>query len=347
MATIKDVAKKAGVSIGVVSKAFNNYPDISEKTKKRVFEVAKELDYSPNLVAKNLSSKKQKTIALIASGYFDSGIKDNNNSYQVFKGVYAAVEQNQYELAIYLIDSMKQKEKTYAQFCKERNIGGVVLVGIRMDDPYFKELLDSKIPCVVLDAKPENDSEIIGVVSTDNIAASKEMTEYLLKRHHHDLVIVAGKKETWVNTERLAGVKLALEDSGIELADEQILNANFSESEAYEQTKELLKTKRPSAILCFSDLMALGAMNAVKESGLSIPDDVSITGFDGILVTEYTHPTITTIQQNFFEMGRQAALLLQKLIEGKATKKNVFVDYQLIERDSVMNRKQLFPKACK
>ncbi|XJZ27252.1 LacI family DNA-binding transcriptional regulator [Bacillota bacterium Lsc_1132] len=338
MATIKDVAKKAGVSIGVVSKAFNNYPDISEKTKKRVFEVAKELDYSPNLVAKNLSSKKQKTIALIASGYFDSGIKDNNNSFQVFKGVYAAVEQNQYELAIYLIDSMKQKEKSYTQFCKERNIGGVVLVGIRMDDPYFKELIDTKIPCVILDAKTENDSGMIGVVSTDNIAASKEIAEYLLNRNHQDIVIVAGKKETWVNTERLAGVKLAMKEYGLELMDEQILHADFSESKAYEQAKELLKTKKPTAFLCFSDLMAIGVMNAVKEAGLAIPEDVSVTGFDGILLTEYTQPTITTIQQNFFEMGNQAALLLQNLMEGEACEKNVFVEHQLIERDSVKTR---------
>ena len=169
------MAKEAGVSISMVSKAFNNYPDVSEKTKRRVLEVAKELNYSPNLVAKNLSSKKQNTIGLIISGFFDSGVKDNNNSFQLFKGVYTAVEQNQFELAIYMIDSKKQKQKSYAKFCNERNIGGAVLVGIRMDDPYFLELLDTNIPCVILDVVTEEDNKFIGTVSTNNIAASKEI----------------------------------------------------------------------------------------------------------------------------------------------------------------------------
>ncbi|MDP4086722.1 MAG: LacI family DNA-binding transcriptional regulator [Bacillota bacterium] len=335
MITIKDVAKKAGVSTGVVSKAFNNYPDISEKTKMRIFEVAKELNYTPNLVAKNLSSKKQMTIGMITSGFFDSSIKDNNNSFQLFKGVYTAVEKNQYELAIYLIDSQKQKQKSYAQFCKERNIGGAVLIGIRMDDPYLKELVDTKIPCVILDIKIGNESDFIGGVSTNNVAASKDMAEYLLDRDHRDIVVVAGKRETWVNQERLTGVRLAMQEIGLELLEENILHANFSENEAYRLTKKLIKTRVPTAFLCFSDLMALGVMRAVKEASLDIPKDVSITGFDGILITEFTQPPLTTIQQDFFEIGNQAALLLQNLMEGTNCERNISVDYRLIERGSV------------
>ncbi|KLT16593.1 LacI family DNA-binding transcriptional regulator [Neobacillus vireti] len=335
MATIKDVAKEAGVSIGVVSKAFNNYPDISEKTKQRIFEVAKELNYSPNLVARNLSSKKQNTIGMITSGFFDSGVKDNNNSFQLFKGVYTAVEQNQYELAIYLIDSLKQKQKSYAQFCKERNIGGAVLAGIRIDDPYFKELIDTKIPCVILDVKTGNESEFIGSVSINNRAASKDIARYLLNRNHREIVVVTGKKETWVNVERTAGVKEAMDEYGLELKDENILPASFSENEAYLLTKELLETRKPTAFLCFSDLMALGVMKAVKEAGLRIPEDVSVTGFDGILISEFSQPGLTTIEQNFFEMGKQAALLLQQLMEGTSSERNIYVDYQLVERNSV------------
>lgn len=123
MTTIKDVAKRAGVSIGVVSKAFNNYPDVSEKTKKRIFEIAKELNYTPNVIAKNLSSKKQMTIGLISSGVFNDNEKDNN-AFDIFKGVYSAVSASPFELSIYLIDSQEQKQKSYVQYCRERNIGG-------------------------------------------------------------------------------------------------------------------------------------------------------------------------------------------------------------------------------
>lgn len=336
MATIKDVAKEAGVSIGVVSKAFNDYPDVSKKTRERIFAIAKQLNYSPNIVAKNLSSKKQMTIGMITSGFFNSDTKDNNNSFQLFKGVYTAVEQNRYELAIYLIDSVKQKEKSYAKFCRERNIGGAVLAGIRIDDPYFKELIETNIPCVILDVKTDQESDFIGSVSTDNVKAAKEIAKYLLQRNHRRIFVIAGKKKTWVNTERLIGVKEALREYDLELKDECILHADFSEEEAYKQVKEILKKKqRPTAFLCFSDLMAIGVMRAIKEAGLNIPEDISVTGFDGILISEYTHPQLTTIEQNFFEMGKQAALLLQQLMADEPCAKNIYVDYKLQERQSV------------
>lgn len=335
MATIKDVAKKAGVSVSMVSKAFNDYPDISEKTKKLILEVAKELDYSPNLVAKNLSSKKQNTIGLITSGFFESGIKDNTNSFQLFKGVYAAVEESQHELAVYMIDSQKQKQKSYTAFCKERNIGGAVLSGIRIDDPFFIELVDSNIPCVILDVRTEKQNEKIGSVSIDNAKASQELAHYLLDRNHKEIVVVAGKAEAWVNAERLAGVKDAFNEHGLDLKNENVLHADFSEDKAYHMTNELLKKKIPTAFLCFSDLMALGVMKAVKEQGLRIPEDVSVTGFDGILVSEFTQPPLTTIQQDFYEMGKQAALLLQKLMNDETRGENMTVDYQFIERNSV------------
>ncbi|OCA88105.1 transcriptional regulator [Bacillus sp. FJAT-27225] len=335
MATIKDVAKEAGVSISIVSKAFNNYPDVSEKTKKRILEVAKKLNYSPNIVAKNLSSKKAYTIGLITSGFIDSGVKDSNNSFQLFKGVYTAVEQNEYELAIYMIDSQKQKKKSYAAFCRERNIGGAILVGVRTDDPFFLELIGSHFPCVLVDVKIAMDSEYIGSVSTDNMAATKEMALHLLRQNHKDIVVVAGKAEAWVNSERLAGVREAMKEFGMALREEDIIHADFTEEKAYELTVDFLKNRKPSAFLCFSDLMALGVIKAVKEAGLRIPEDVSITGFDGLLISEFTQPALTTIEQDFFEMGRQAALMLQRIINGNAEETSIQVDYKFIARDSV------------
>ena len=179
MTTIKDVAKKAGVSISVVSKAFNNYIDVSEKTRQRIFDIAKELNYTPNVVAKNLSSKKQMTIGLISSGVLNNNEKDNN-AFDIFKGVYTAVEESQFELSIYLIDSLRQKQKSYAQYCRERNIGGAILQGIRTDDPYYKELIDTNIPCVIVDIMTEMNNGLIGSVSIDNAKASKEIAVYLI-----------------------------------------------------------------------------------------------------------------------------------------------------------------------
>lgn len=334
MTTIKDVAKEAGVSVSIVSKAFNNYTDVNEKTRQRILEIANQMGYTPNIVAKNLSSKKQMTIGLISSGVLNNSEKDNN-AFNIFKGVYTAVSSSQFELSIYLIDSLRQKKKSYAQYCRERNIGGALLQGIRIDDPYYMELIDTNIPCVVLDIIPETNNGLVGSVSIDNVKASTEIALYLIERNHRDIVVVAGRKKTYVNSERIKGVQEAFKLNGLELDFEEIMYADFSEHEAYELAKEYLKTKRPTAFLCFSDLMAFGVMKAVGEAGLKIPEDISITGFDNLVFSSYTNPQLTTIGQDFFEIGKVAAQLLQDLMESKLDLKHVNVEHQLIERGSV------------
>lgn len=334
MTTIRDVAKKAGVSISVVSKAFNNYADVNEETKQRIFDIAKELNYSPNIVAKNLSSKRQMTIGLITSGVLNQNEKDHN-AFDIFKGVYTAVEENEYELSIFLLDSMKQKQKSYVQFCRERNIGGAILQGIRTDDPYFQELVDTNVPCVVFDILPEKDNELLGSVSINSVGASKEIALHLLERNHRDIVIMAGTKETYVNSERLKGVQQAFQDYKLEVDPGKVLYAQFSEKEAYQLAKVYLTTHQPTAFLCFSDLMAFGVMRAVKESGLRVPEDISVTGFDDLVLSGYIEPKLTTIRQDFTEMGRTAAQILQNLMENKQCAKHVNVAYEFIERNSV------------
>ncbi|QFF99149.1 LacI family transcriptional regulator [Psychrobacillus glaciei] len=334
MATIKDVAKEAGVSISIVSKAFNNYVDVNEKTRQRIFDIANELNYTPNIVAKNLSSKKQMTVGLISSGVLNNNEKDNN-AFDIFKGVYTAVSESQFELSIYLIDSLRQKQKSYAQYCRERNIGGAILQGIRIDDPYYKELIDTNIPCVVLDIMTETENGLIGSVSINNSDASREIAEYLLERNHRDIVIIAGTIETYVNTERMKGVQDAFKANNLELDDKHVLYAQFSEQEAYVLAKEYLQRKQPTAFLCFSDLMAFGVMKAVKEAGLRIPEDISVTGFDDLLLSSFTQPQLTTIGQNFFEIGKLSALLLLDLIENRMDEKHVYAQHLLMERESV------------
>lgn len=334
LATIRDVAKKAGVSISVVSKTFNNYSDVSDETRQRIVKVAKELGYSPNIVAKNLSSKKQLTVGLISSGVLNNNEKDNN-AFDIFKGVYKAVSDSQYELSIYLIDSLSQKQQSYLQYCRERNIGGAILQGIRTDDPYYKELIDTNIPCVVLDIMTETENGLIGSVSIDNAQAGRDIAYHLLENGHRDVVVAAGTRETHVNTERLKGVRQAYREFGLTLEENSIIYADFSEPEAFRLAKELLRSMRPTAFLCFSDLMAFGVMKAVEEAGLSIPDEISVTGFDDLVFSGYTQPGLTTIRQDFIEIGIKSAKLLQELKEGKQEQQHLYVGHQLVERKSV------------
>lgn len=334
MGTIKDVAKKANVSVSVVSKSFNNYKDVKEETRQRIFAVARELNYSPNINAKNLSSKKQMTLGLISSGVLNDNEKDNN-AFDIFKGVYQEVSESRFELSIYLIDSKKQKQQSYIQYCRERNIGGAILQGIRTDDQYYKELIDTSLPCVVLDIMNETENSMIGSVSIDNAKAGKEITSYLLDKNHRNIVVMAGTPETYVNKERMKGVQEALASKKMNLDDVWVLNADFSEDRAYELARSQLQVKQPTAFLCFSDLMAIGVMKAIKEAGLKIPEDVSITGFDDLVFSNYTQPALTTIRQDFVEIGRSAAQLLQEIKEQKTDRQHIWIQHQLMERESV------------
>lgn len=340
VATIKDVAKKAGVSVSVVSKSFNNYADVKEETRQRIFTIAKELNYTPNIVAKNLSSKKQMTLGLISSGVLNNNKKDNN-AFDIFKGVYREVSESQFELSIYLIDSQKQKQQSYVQYCRERNIGGAILQGIRTDDQYYKELIDTSLPCVVLDIMTESENGLIGSVSIDNFKAGKEIAEFLLKKNHRKIAIMSGTRETYVNKERMRGLEEAFNSYDLDLRDLDVMDADFSEEKAYALSKAYLQTTIPTAFLCLSDLMAYGVIKAVKEVGLRIPEDVSITGFDDLIFSEFTQPPLTTIRQDFVEIGRTAASLLVAIRNNKSERHHIQLEHQLVERQSVQTLAKL------
>lgn len=337
MTTIKEVAKAAGVSVAMVSKALNNYPDVSEKTREKVRQTAEKLNYSPNVVARNLSSKDQKNIAMITSGFLRSESLDNSNSFDLLKGVYQATEEDHYELAMYFTETEKQQEKDYAKFCRERNIRGVVLSGIRLDDPYFKALLETNIPCVLIDVKVPTENKLIGGVSIDNVQAAYDMAQYVIARGHTRLAVLSGEMEADVNGQRLKGIMRAAEAKGIDLGG-KIINGEFKEQTAYDSVRAFLEqhqTNLPSALICFSDIMALGALRAIEEVGLQVPEDISLTGFDGLKITDYTHPTITTVKQPFQQMGYEAARLVQRIMGGKEGERQITVPHEMIWNSSV------------
>lgn len=337
VATIKDVAKVAGVSVAVVSKALNNYPDVSDKTREKVKQVAEEMNYSPNIVARNLSSKNQKTIAIITSGFLRSESLDNSNSFDLLKGVYQATEEDNYELAMYFTETEKQQVKDYAKFCRERNIRGVVLSGIRLDDPYFKALLETNIPCVLIDVKVPMENKLVGSVSIDNVEATYEMAHHVISKGHTNIAVLTGEGEADVNGQRLKGINRAAEKNQISFKN-KFINGDFKENSAYNNVKEYLNNHRndlPTAIISFSDIMALGALKAINEHGLSVPEDISLTGFDGLKIIEYTNPPITTVKQPFLEMGYEAAKLVQRIMEGKEGENEVRVPHEIVWNDSV------------
>lgn len=334
--TIKDVAKSAGVSIGTVSRVFNGYTDIGEDTKKKVLRIADELEYSPNLSARSLSSKKKRNIALLLNN-LDLNNKANL-SMDVLLGVYKYTEESEFEFFLIPITTSQQKEKSLQKFLNERDISGAVIQGLKTDDPYIKEIGKSSIPIVLVDIELEGN--LVGSVSVDNIKATYEAVEYLISLGHENIAMMNGRKEANVTVKRETGYLRAMEANNLEIRQELIQYANFDEEIAHIMALDMLRSYPDlTAFFCASDIMAIGVMKAIKETGKKIPDDISVFGFDDITLAQYLSPPLSTVTQNMTVIGYEAAKLLSRFMaQEDVISPHVFVPHSLSVRGSTKNK---------
>ncbi len=332
MTTIKDVAKKSGFSITTVSRALNGFDDVSEETKKKIEKVAKELNYYPNAMARSLAKKGSNTFGYILCG-LERGTK-HVIIQEFLCAIYDFAKEVDYDVLIMTVDSKKPGSKSYLQFVREHNLSGIIVSGITTDEKYYKELLNSKVPCVLIDNIA--DSIRVGSVTTDNYQASRDVVSYLYKMGHRNIAILNGKEKTSVSTVRYSGFVDRMRELNLNLSLEYVINGEFSEEKAYNEVKKFLPSHpEVTAIYCVSDLMALGAMRAAKDLGIDVPDKLSIVGFDNIPIAEYTSPALTTVEQDFYQMGYEAAKMLHGIILNKDIPHSKKIPYKFIERSSV------------
>lgn len=315
MATIKDIAKEAGVSVTTVSRALNGYSDVNDKTRKRIEDTAKKLDYSPNSLARSLVMNKSQTIGLLVSELNRSGAKDMF-TYEVMCGINDSAADVGYDLVLFSTNTVKQKQKSYTQLCRERQVEGVIMQGIKKDDPYIQEVIESNIPCVFVDV--EEKGENVGYVTTNNIEGAQLAVDHLISLGHKKIAMVNGHEQAHVSAKRKKGYKKSLEQAGIPFQEDYIINGEFLEATAETAAYTFLKEHpEVTAVFCASDLMALGVMHAAKRLGKSIPEDLSVVGFDDIILAEYTNPPLTTVSQDKYQMGYEAAKLLTSMLRKK------------------------------
>ncbi|MCM3542568.1 LacI family DNA-binding transcriptional regulator [Priestia megaterium] len=332
MTTIKDIARVAGVSVTTVSRALNGYSDVNEKTRQKIAAVARELDYSPNTLARGLVMQKSKTIGLLVSGISRESVKDNF-TFEVLCGVNERASTLGYDLILFNTNTMMQREKTYTQLCRERRVDGAIIQGIKKEDPYLKEVVESDIPCVLVDIPVHSNS--VGYVTTDNALGAKKAVEHLASLGHKHIGMINGHEDAFVSQERLNGYREALKECGLSFRSEWVVSGNFEEKKAEKATRELInRHKEVTAIFCASDLMALGALKACKELGLHVPKEMSIVGYDNIVLASYSSPNLTTVGQAVYEIGYEAADLLIEMLEGKETNMKRYLDTKLIIRES-------------
>jgi len=331
--TIKDIAKTAGVSITTVSRALNGYDDVNETTRRKVKEIAQQLGYTPNMAARSLIMKKTKTLGLLLSGITRYSAKDNI-AFEVLCGMNDRAGELNYDLVLFSTTSQKQKVKSYKALCQERGVDGVMIMGIRLDDPYLNEVISSDMACVLIDIPLKGPN--VGFVTSDNVGGAYIATRHLLENGHRNIGFINGHSQAHVSIQRLEGFKQAMKEFGLTPDASVLMDGSFSEDGGKEAAYQML-SRRPdvTAIFCASDLMALGAIQAARGLGLSIPDDLSIVGYDNINLTEYCTPSLTTIHQNKYETGYQAAQLLIDLLEGRKVLPQLTLPTHLVKRASV------------
>lgn len=329
--SIKDVATKAGVSITTVSRALNGYSDVSEATRARIMEVARELNYAPDVNARALGGMSETTIGLIVSDLQHSDY--SNMAFGVISGVYHACVENGCEFILLATDVARQGKQNFLQLCRKKNLDGIVAMGLRTDDVYYKEVLKGYLPCALIDINKMGKN--LCNISVDNIRASKEAVQHLLALGHKHIGMINGEKVADVSKERYSGYASALLDADMVLNPDYVIYSDFKEEVAREEVKELLKNNPEiTAVFCASDLMAIGAIQGIEEMGLRVPEDISVVGFDDIPVARYVGNGLTTIKQDPYIMGNMAGKIAYQMVMKEKVPFQMQAPYELVERGS-------------
>ncbi|ULO07192.1 LacI family DNA-binding transcriptional regulator [Paenibacillus sp. 19GGS1-52] len=331
MTTIYDIAKRTGYSPTTVSKAFNNYSDVREKTRQDIIRTAQEMGYVPNSHARTLTTKKSWTIGVLFIESTGVGIRHPFFSSVIESFKQVAVSKG-YAL-MFISKDVGGKQSGYLENCRIRGVDGVVVFLSDYEDPYFQELLDSAIPTVILDFETPKSH----TVCSNNMAGAVLAVDHLASLGHRKIAHISGGVNTFPGSERERGYKAAMKQLGLEVSDSYIVaGPYYSLENGYSAMKELLQLPdRPTAVFASGDLLALGAVMAAKDSGLSVPTDISVIGYDDIDLARHVTPALTTIRQDTVLLGSQAADLLfstiDKVQEGMEALK---LPVELIVRDS-------------
>ena len=308
MATsIRDVAKAAGVSVATVSKVLNGYTTVNKQTKEKVLKYVKELQFRPNLAARSLVGRRSMTIGI----FLTTGLVHPFFT-RILAGMEQALQARGYDL-IYLARMSLGTEYSFVRHCQSRNVEGVVVFGFQHENADFAELIESGLPAVFIDLDIREGRA--GYITSDNREAMERAVAYLADLNHDRLAYIGGNKDSYVDLNRFAGFQAGLARAGIPHREEYTVAGDFTRETGYLAMQRLLAlSELPTAVLCCSDMSAIGAIEAIRGAGLSVPEDISVLGFDDIELAEYIQPALTTIRQDMTTIGRRAVELLDELI---------------------------------
>ena len=305
--TIKDVAREAGVSISTVSNALNDVDVLHPDTKQHILEVAKKMNYVPNLNGRNLKARVTNVI-----GLFITSIK--GAYYGVLAdAVYQSCKEHGYELNIYISDTTDNMMVNIFG----RRIDGAIILNEHISEKEEKMLSDNQFPTVFIDR--ELQGETISSVVFDSYHEGEMVAKYLLELGHTTFAYIRGVDNNFDNIQRLKGFRNVLRKAGITLGEDYIIRGEYERDVAYDSMKEFLELMKPlpEAIFAANDLSAIGVIEALTEEGIKVPEDVSVIGCDDIEIIKLLKPSISTIRTSFEKQGALSVTRLIGLIKGE------------------------------
>lgn len=330
--TIKDVAERVGRSITTVSRALNDYDDVSEETRQIVKRVAKEMGYVPNSFAQKLQKRRTDTISIIMP---TAGPRFTDPFFGEFlAGIGNTAAQKGFDLLVSTRPPGEKEVEAYLEKIRSRRVDGFVIVRTRRNDPRIALLKEHKFPFASFGRTEGLDD--FPFVDEDSQAGMYLVTKHLLERGHTKIACISAPSELMLAHYRMVGFKNALSEYNLPIDEAIIIQGNLTQQSGYEIAGRLLtQTPRPTAIVACNDLMAIGAISAAQERGLVVGQDIAITGFDDTPWAEHTHPPLTTIHQPIYHIGTMVTEMLIKIINGEELEeRQIILQPSLIIRQS-------------
>ncbi|GCF07553.1 LacI family DNA-binding transcriptional regulator [Dictyobacter arantiisoli] len=332
--TIVDVADEAGVSYATVSRVINNKDHVSPEKRERVLRAMAQLGYVANLQARSLAGGSSHVVGLLVN-YLSSSY-----TIEIMRGIDEVLQTHHYDLVLYTTHTRKTKESAYVARLTRHLADGLLLILPQETTSYLDALRQRRFPHVLVDYL--SDGAYAPSVATTNFQGAYDAMNYLLELDHRRIGFITGGRETGCAQQRLEGYQAALKDHGLPYDPQLVYYGKFLQPQGYQGAQTLLNlADPPTAIFASNDSMAFGVMEAARERGLHLPEDLSILGFDDIPQAAQVHPPLTTVHQPLNKMGQRAAeLLLDYMADPLAPIERIELPTDLIIRQSCQRRSE-------
>ncbi|KIL52873.1 LacI family DNA-binding transcriptional regulator [Jeotgalibacillus campisalis] len=325
MTTIKDVAKKAGVAVSTASLAINHSSRVSKETAKKVLDAAAELHYQKNGWARDLKMKKTQIIGVV--------LHDLSGSFYapIIKGIEETL--HSYGYGLIACSTAGENLGTAERFLRERRVDGVIVFSADIKNETLFDVCRAHFPLVVLDREISHAN--LYSVTVDNLQGGVLAAEHLINHGHTSIGYISGPSNNWDSQLRSKGFTECLSQNGLSVPSKWHIKGDYSQRGGYQAARLLLQQEQlPSGLFVSNDQMAIGVLEAFAEAGVSVPDQVSLIGFDDIELARYIRPSLTTVKQPKYEMGATAAHQIIQHLQGSPSKEHTMLTTEVIQRQS-------------